>query len=107
MLDLYELQVFLKAAELENFSEAARALDISQPAVSGHIQSLEQRLNTQLFDRVGRHIRLNDAGAALMPSVRGLLQEAQRVEEIVAAQQGSLMGFIKLGCSTTSGKYIL
>ncbi len=107
MLDLYELRVFLKAAELENFSEAARELEMSQPAVSGHIQALEQRLNTQLFDRVGRHIRLNDAGAALVPSVRGLLKEAQRVEEIVAIQQGTLQGMIKLGCSTTSGKYVL
>ena len=107
MLDLYELQVFLIAAELENFSETARMLDISQPAVSGHIQSLEHRLNTQLFDRVGRHIRLNDAGAALVPSVRGLLKEAERVEEIVAARQGALVGLVKLGCSTTSGKYVL
>lgn len=107
MLDLYELRVFLKAAELENFSEAARALNISQPAVSGHIQSLEQRLNTQLFDRVGRNIRLNDAGATLVPSVRALLKEAQRVEELVAIQQGTLQGLIKLGCGTTSGKYVL
>jgi len=107
MLDLYELQVFLLAAELQNFTETARLLNISQPAVSGHIQSLEQRLNTQLFDRLGRHIRLNDAGAALVPSVRSLLKEAQRVEEVVAARQGSLVGLVKLGCSTTAGKYIL
>lgn len=107
MLDLYELQVFLIAAELENFSEAARLLNISQPAVSGHIQSLEHQLNTQLFDRIGRHLRLNDAGAALVPSVRGLLNEAQRVEEIVTARHGALVGLIRLGCSTTSGKYVL
>ena len=107
MLDLYELQVFLLAAETENFSETARLMQVSQPAVSGHIMSLEQRLNTQLFDRVGRHIRLNDAGAALVPSVRSLLKESQRVEEIVAARQGTLTGLVKLGCSTTAGKYIL
>ena len=97
MLDLYELQVFLIAAELENFSETARMLDISQPAVSGHIQSLEHRLNTQLFDRVGRHIRLNDAGAALVPSVRGLLKEAENLIQSVTEgkldERGNAAGF--------------
>src|SRR5690606_27828427 len=102
MLDLYELQVFLKAAEMENFSEAARGLNISQPAVSGDFESLAHRLNTQLFDCVGRNVRLNDAGATPVPSVRAVLNEAQRGEELVAIQQGTLQGLIKLGCGTTS-----
>ena len=74
MLELHELQVFLVAAETENFSEAGRILQVSQPAVSAQIQALEQRLNTQLFDRAGRNIRLNEMGRALVPLVRSLLK---------------------------------
>jgi len=107
MLELHELQVFLVAAETENFSEAGRLLQISQPAVSGQIQALENRLATQLFDRVGRSIKLNEVGEALVPLVRNLLKEAQHVEEFVALRQGTVIGRLMVGCSTSAGKYIL
>jgi DNA-binding transcriptional LysR family regulator len=107
MLDLYELQVFLVAAETENFSETGRLLRISQPAVSGHIQALEQRLKTQLFDRTGRNIKLNEVGDALVPVARSLLKEAQQVEEFIALRRGTVTGQLRIGCSTAAGKYIL
>lgn len=107
MLELHELHVFLVAAETENFSETGRILQISQPAVSGHIHSLEQRLNTLLFDRTGRNIKLNEVGEALVPVVRNLLKEAQQIEEFVARQRGTVMGQLIMGCSTAAGKYIL
>ena len=107
MLELHELQVFLVAAETENFSETGRILQISQPAVSAHIQSLEQRLNTRLFDRVGRNIKLNEAGELLLPRARTLIKETKQIEDFMASQKGALLGQLTLGCSTASGKYIL
>ncbi|NDJ79212.1 MAG: LysR family transcriptional regulator [Chloroflexi bacterium] len=107
MLELYELQVFLVAAATENFSEAGRRLQMSQPAVSGHIHALEERLKVQLFERTGRNIKLNDVGQALVPVARKLLKEAELLEEFVASQRGSLTGHLLLGCSTAAGKYIL
>lgn len=107
MLDLYELQVFLVAAETENFSETGRILQISQPAVSGHIQSLEQRLKTPLFDRIGRNIKLNEVGDALIPMARHLIKEAQQMEEFIALRRGMVIGQLTIGCSTAAGKYIL
>lgn len=107
MLELHELQVFLVAAETENFSEAGRILQISQPAVSTQIQTLEHRLHTQLFDRVGRNIHLNDVGVSLVPMVRNLLREAQCLEDYVAACQGQTLGRLMIGCSTAAGKYVL
>ncbi len=107
MLELSELQVFLVAAETENFSEAGRILQISQPAVTGHIQNLEQHLNVRLFERSGRNIRLNEVGQAFVPVVRNLLKEARRAEEFIAAHQGTVSGQLTIGCSTASGKYIL
>ena len=107
MMDLHELQVFLVAAETENFSETGRILQISQPAVSGHIQSLEQRVKAQLFDRTGRNIKLNEIGLALVPMARNLLKEAQQVEEFIALRRGTVVGQLTVGCSTAAGKYIL
>jgi len=54
MLNLSEIQVFAIAAETENFSETARRLHLSQPAVSQQIHSLESYLGIELFVRSGR-----------------------------------------------------
>ena len=62
MFSLHELNVFLTAAELGNFSEAARRLNISQPAVSQAISSLEKHFGMDLFLRHGRSVRLTEAG---------------------------------------------
>ena len=108
MLNLHELQVFLVAAETENFSETGRHLNLSQPAVSMQIRSLEKQLGVELFYRAGRHIRLTEAGNALIPMARGLVNQSIQVEESMASLQlGEVIGLLKIGCSTTVGKYIL
>jgi DNA-binding transcriptional LysR family regulator len=108
MLNLHELQVFLVAAETENFSETGRHLSLSQPAVSMQIRSLEKQLGVDLFYRAGRHIRLTEAGHALIPMARGLVNQSIQVEEAMASlQHGEVIGLLKIGCSTTVGKYIL
>ncbi len=107
MLNLHELQVFLVAAETENFSEAGRRLNLSQPAVSMQIHALEVQLGVKLFHRSGRHISLTEKGQALVPMARDLLHRAIQVEETMLSMQGQVIGLLRLGCSTTTGKYIL
>jgi DNA-binding transcriptional LysR family regulator len=107
MLDAHQLNVFLVAAELENFSEAARYLNLSQPSVSAQIQSLERRLGTQLFHRSGRHISLTEAGQALLPLAREMVHYSIHIEETMASLTGDVFGHLKLGCSTAAGKYVL
>jgi DNA-binding transcriptional LysR family regulator len=107
MLNLHELQVFLVAAETENFSETGRRLQLSQPAVSMQIRSLETQLDAELFHRSGRHISLTEAGHVLIPLARELVERAIQVEETMASIRGDVVGLLKLACSTTAGKYIL
>lgn len=107
MLNVHEMNVFLVAAETQNFSEAARQLHMTQPAVSMQIQSLEQRLGIHLFERSGRRIHLSEAGEALMPMARDLVNLSLRVEETMKSLGGEVVGHLKIGCSTTAGKYIL
>jgi len=101
------MNVFLTAAETQNFSEAARQLHMTQPAVSMQIQSLEQRLEINLFERSGRRIQLSEAGETLMPMARVLVSMSLRIEEAMKSLGGEVVGHLKLGCSTTAGKYIL
>lgn len=107
MLDIYEMQIFLAAAETGSFSEAGRRLQMSQPAVSMQIRSLENRLGVALFHRAGRHIRLTEVGQVLVPMARDLVNRSIQVQETIASLQGEVIGMLKLACSTTAGKYVL
>ncbi len=107
MIEVHELQIFLAAAEEENFSAAARKLHLSQPAISSQIQGLEQCLNVQLFQRIGKRIALTEAGRELMPLAREMVNMPSRIEETMCLQQGIVKGHVQIGCSTSPGKYIL
>ncbi len=61
MLELYQLNVFVQAAEALSFTAAAERPHISQPAVSMQISNLEKRLDTLLFDRSSRNICTTEA----------------------------------------------
>ncbi len=107
MLNLNELRVFLVAADTENFSEAARRLRMTQPAVSQHVRSLEKRFDVALFERFGRHVTITDAGRALVSMARDLVERGHRIEETMASLHGQVVGLLKIGCSTAAGKYVL
>lgn len=61
-MELRQLKYFLKAKDLLNFTEAARALNISQSTLSQQIKQLEDELNVPLFNRIGKRITLTEAG---------------------------------------------
>ena len=107
MLDAHQLNVFLIAAKTLNFTVAARQLHMTQPSVSQHIQSLEQHFNTELFIRAGRHLRLTDAGAALLPLAQQMVSMSEHIEEKMDSLHGEVHGHLQVGCSTTIGKYVL
>lgn len=107
MLDTHQLHVFLTAAETLSFTEAARRLHMSQPSVSQHIQALERHFDRELFVRAGRSIILTDAGRALMPMARDIVNYSNAIEETMHSLDGEVHGRLLLGCSTTVGKYLL
>lgn len=107
MLDAHKMNVFLTAAEMLNFTAAARQLHMTQPSVSQHVQALEQHFRTTLFVRKGRRMVLTDAGEALVPLARRMVDWSVRIDETMESLQGEVNGHLKVGCSTTSGKYVL
>lgn len=107
MLDAHQLNVFLVAAETLNFTQAAQRLHMTQPSVSQHIQALERHFEVDLFIRRGRQVELTDAGLALVPLARALVQQSILIDETMASLKGEIYGQLTVGCSTTPGKYIL
>jgi molybdate transport repressor ModE-like protein len=79
---LRRLQVFVTVAETGSFAAASRALGISQPSVSSHIQNLEKELAGPLFEREsGRRAVLNASGRKLLLHARSMLASASKLEE--------------------------
>src|ERR1700736_1995681 len=66
-MDLARMRVFQAVADEGSFSRAARALFLSQPAITQHVHALEAELGVPLFDRLGRRTSLTPAGASLAP----------------------------------------
>ncbi|OMP68397.1 LysR family transcriptional regulator [Domibacillus epiphyticus] len=77
-MDIKWLQTFIKAAELENFRMASEELYVTQPAVTKHIQRLEDYLNIQLFERIGKSIKLTPAGHKFLPLAKEITASFER-----------------------------
>jgi DNA-binding transcriptional LysR family regulator len=107
MINIAEFRVFVTAAEELNFSRAAQRLHLSQSAVSQNIQSIERAYNVELFIRHGRSVQLSEAGQAILPMAREVLNSARLVEDTLINIKGEVAGELTIGCSTTSGKYLL
>lgn len=107
MLTANEIQTFLAAAEAQSFSGAARKLCLTQSAVSQQIKKVERRLAVELFERKGGRISLTEDGRALVPLARQLADVVVQVEQSLAARRGVVSGLLRIGCTTTPGKYIL
>lgn len=107
MVQLSELRVFVVAAEELNFSRTAERLHLSQSAVSQNVQSLEREFAVELFIRQGRSVRLSEAGQALLPLAQEVVNAVGHMSEVMNGIEGQVAGELIVGCSTTSGKYLL
>ncbi len=95
-MDIANLQAFIEVATSGSFSEASASLFLTQPAISKRIASIEQELDTPLFDRIGRGIQLTEAGQALLPRARKILleiEDSRRAIQNLSKQVGGTLRF--------------
>ncbi|MEB3242122.1 MAG: LysR family transcriptional regulator [Cyanobacteriota bacterium] len=107
MLNLDQVQVFLSVAGHLHFSKAAAELYISQSAVSASIAKLEAQLGVPLFHRIGRRVRLTEAGHFLHREGQQLIDRAKELERQLDDFSGLQRGSLHLGASFTVGNYWL
>jgi DNA-binding transcriptional LysR family regulator len=101
---LRQLEVFLATARQGNLSRAAERLAMSQSAASGALRDLEQQFDVQLFDRVGKRLKINELGALLQPEAQALLERASELEGKLL--QGGVPGHLRVGATLTIGNYL-
>jgi len=102
-VELRHLRYFIRAAELLHFTRAAESLYISQPTLSIHIQQLEEELGSQLFARVGRNVRLTEAGELLLKRARQAVRELETAGEEIDAVKGVVRGNLSIAALPLHG----
>ncbi|MED7818714.1 MULTISPECIES: LysR family transcriptional regulator [unclassified Francisella] len=105
-ITLKQLQVFVNTAKAESISAGAEKCFISQAAASMSLSQLENMLDTTLFDRVGKRMKLNANGKNLLTKAIKILDEVEEFETF-SNSNSSLSGKIIVGASTTIANYIL
>jgi len=106
-MDINNLKAFLSVAETGSFSAASKQLFLTQPAISKRIAALESELDTALFDRIGRQIGLTEAGIALLPRTRKILDELEDSRRVIRNLSGKVSGTLSLGTSHHIGLHRL
>src|SRR3989449_10421369 len=106
-LTLHRLELFLAVLDSGGVGRAARARNLSQPAVSEHLGGLEAFFGVQLFERAGRGVRPTAAARLVEPFVRQALGLLTSAEQAAVEVRGLLAGAVAVGASTTPGTYLL
>jgi DNA-binding transcriptional LysR family regulator len=96
MFDAAGLRVMRAIAEEGSFTAAAQSLGYTQPAVSQMVRRLEQRAGTALVERIGRTVRLTEAGQLLARRAGEILDRLAEAEAEVAAIAGLQAGRVRL-----------
>jgi LysR family cyn operon transcriptional activator len=102
-MELRQLKYFVKVAETLNFSEASKALNITQSTLSQQIRQLEDEIGTQLFVRSSHHVLLTEAGVELLPCANKTLRDAQLCLSRINDLNELLTGTLSIGVTYTFG----
>lgn len=97
------LEAFVRIADTGSLSSAAKALRLTQPAISKRLDRLERQVRTRLVERGTRGIRLTDAGAKYLEVVKRLRAELEETESGLSAARAGLSGTLRLSLPTTLG----
>ncbi len=104
---LRQLRTFKTVADLSSFSAAAQRLKLSQPSISYQVKELEETLGLPLLDRLGKRVRLTEAGQVLYGYARRMLDVLDEATAVIEEMRGIKRGTLRVGASTTVGIYLL
>ena len=104
--ELAELRAFCAAVDLGSLGKAARLLQVSQPALSKRLRSLEGLTGSRLLERSTRGVTPTAAGTRLYEAARRLLVEAETVEELMVGLDAD-QAPVRLACSPTVAEFVL
>lgn len=96
-MELRQLKYFIKAAELQNFTEASNRLFITQSTLSQQIKQLEDELGIPLFDRIAKRVRLTEAGKTFLPFAIKTVKDAEDGKSMLKDLMNLDIGTLTIG----------
>lgn len=100
-MTITQLNYVLAVAEFQNFTLAAEKCFVTQPTLSMQIQKLEEELDIKIFDRTKKPIQLTEVGKQIVVQAKNIVNESDRIKDIVEQQKGYIGGEFKLGIIPT------
>ncbi len=100
-MTITQLQYVLAVAEHQNFTKAALKVFVTQPTLSMQIQKLEDELGVKIFDRSKKPIQLTETGRKIVNQARNIVNESDRIQDIVDQEKGFIGGTFRLGIIPT------
>ncbi len=106
-MNISYFKTYITVLEKESFSEAAKALSLSQPAISFQIQAVEKQYGQTLLNRTGPKVQPTEAGKIFYGYAKQIIRLNQALSESIDELQGIVRGRLVLGASTIPGEYIV
>lgn len=106
-MELAQLEAFITAADCGSFSRAAEILQVAQPSLSNRIQSLEREVGQPLFERMGRGVKLTDAGRSFLPYAQRVLRTLHEGMIVLEGTREGTGGRLTIGTAPAVGTYVL
>lgn len=99
-MNTQQLECFVRVADKLNFTKAAEELYITTPAVTHHIKKLEEELNTVLFIRTPKMVKLTETGAIFYREANDILQKMYMAEKKIQKIASQKLDILRIGCSS-------
>jgi DNA-binding transcriptional LysR family regulator len=106
-MNIEYLKTFQEIVRLGSFSETAKKLGISQPAVTFQVQKLEQELGVRLIDRSQRNIALTQAGKRMLKFAEAVGGEQEKLRYDLEQLRDKVSGELNIAASTIPAEYLL
>lgn len=106
-MTLVQLEYIVAVDTYRSFVGAAEKCFVTQPTLSMQVQKLEEMLNVKIFDRSKQPVIPTEIGSQIIEQARLILQESQKVKEIISSQQQDIVGELKVGIIPTVAPYLL
>lgn len=106
-MNLRQLESLVRVADLRNFTQAAKELSVTQPAVSFQIKTLEDELGVRLLERLGKSVLLTAQGEIVYREAKVILAAQERIGQALSALNSLEAGEVTVGASSIPGEYVL
>ena len=100
-------RAFCATADSGSLTAAARKIGLTQPTLSRQVAELEASLGVALFDRIGKRLRLTDAGLCLLEHAQAMAAAAEATALVAAGQSQEVAGRVTVSASDAISAYIL